>query len=364
MVTPKDSEEQPMNERFRDKVLEEIMEDLHRYGIVNHRSEEPQLRSAAQESAELFKKYEKTNPNLHYSSVGSLQSTAEKLTVLTQQIERQKRAEESSILALYDKTKKGILKMLGKPEYEATCQELREEKMDLVERLKQQLTSAKDEVTCSWNQVVEEKRRRRKQMVDAINYYSALENQLEEHNRMYERVSQQLESTRKQDADYLTLADAKDELRRRIEFSKKEQEKAKQDMVCSKRTVDMLHNHEGVMIRMLTQLDLSANSMRHNLELAYTMQGLSSLYREGKINMGIIDSMDGAAAKFIDIEKETRELSDVVMKAAVRRGQSSSRIGRLGKTIGKYRGLLSAAAESSSRSLDQEANEIINSCGE
>jgi predicted RNA-binding protein YlqC (UPF0109 family) len=126
----------------------------------------------------------------------------------------------------------------------------------------------------------------------------------------------------------------------------------------------MLHNHEGVMIRMLTQLDLSANSMRHNLELAYTMQGLSSLYREGKINMGIIDSMDGAAAKFIDIEKETRELSDVVMKAAVRRGQSSSRIGRLGKTIGKYRGLLSAAAESSSRSLDQEANEIINSCGE
>ncbi len=344
-------------ESFKEDILDGLVKELTKKGIC--RRDE---RSASEQSAELFQRYES---QLSYvPDVDDLQDTVKQLVLVTQQMERQTKAEVSPLLGTYDRVRKAILKAAGKHDDTPTYQTLQEERVWLEGRLKQQLTSAKDGIISQLQRIAEEKRATRIGMGGSIDLYSKLVDEHKERNAYYEHVGEKIKVIPRKDPNYFGLVEAKDELKRQIVDLQVAEQIAEQNIVHGKEKVDLLNNNEGVLMQLRSRLELLANATHHSLEISYTNHALSALYRDGKITMEILDSIDETAIKCSSIEKDTKDLSDILMRTSAKSEQNSYRISKIGHAIGRYKGALNLAAESKGHSLHQRAGEIMNSCGE
>lgn len=344
--------------QFNDPVLDQIVNGF----IKKNAAKQAAQKSAAQESAELIQKYEGNSSDPYHDTLASLHDTANKIVVVTQKMEWQHKVEESPLLTAYEKTKQVVLRTIGKPAGQATRHELVEQKMGLVRHYQQQLMSAKEKVDYSWNQLVDDKTRTRGATDDGIKECLAVEEDLKKKNELYEKISQRLTATKRTDPEYAPLAEAKDELRRRIELGIMAQQKAKQDIYYSNRKLEILDNHEEIVTKLLFKLAALSNETNHCVDIAEMMDGLSGIYKEGKSYIETMELLGRAAVKAMDIDKETRDISDTVLRASASSEINSSEVGRLGRTTGRYKGILGSAANTAT-SIDQEVNNILNSYG-
>ncbi len=341
--------------------LDELMGRLEKEGLT--RNSEPNGGNGFKHSMDVLKRYEKNRAS-SYGTIEDLQETAAELMLINKKLEEKERIEQSSVLRALANTKTNFMRYLGQSPKEITQQDLLEEKMRLAEKFNQQLVETKNEVSATWNQVIGSIDAARQGLVAAINTHKATEEKMSNDTDLYERASQQLEQMQKAEPHYLAVIKAKDTLRRRIEAASATQMKAYSTIVAKDKEIDMLTSHEKVMMGLTTRLDCAANEAKENIKLAYTTHTIAQFYRDGRKRMQLFDSLQGIALKFIDIEKEAKELSSIVDKTASKNERTTSTFGRISSRLGEYSSAFKDIEESQLKSVEQRARDIMDSYGE